>query len=167
MPTTNRVALLRFALQMAELKKMIGGRMRELRLERQKLDPKWTQDFVARQIEPMLTGTQVSRWERGETKPGDDRLEKIAEVFTTTVSDLYAGPMADRKPEKKGDLSQLDGADPMAAIRALSEAVEKLRVDLAATRHELLSEIETVRQAPASQRRSSKPAVRKSATNDR
>jgi transcriptional regulator with XRE-family HTH domain len=97
MPTTNPVALLRFSLQVAELKVKIGSRIRELREERQREDPKWTQEYLARQIEPMLTGAQVSRWERGKIRPSDERLEKIAEIFDTEVADFYAGALAERK----------------------------------------------------------------------
>jgi transcriptional regulator with XRE-family HTH domain len=110
LPTTNRVERLRFEAQVAEIAHRIGARIAELRKEKQLQDPKWTQDYLARQVDPDLTSSQVSRYERGEVKPHDDRLEKIAEVLGTDLGDLYAGPMsARRKTEAPDVLSALNG----------------------------------------------------------
>lgn len=162
-PTTNRVELLRLAVQMAELKARIGGRMRELREERKENDPKWTQDYVARLVEPMLSGTQMSRWERGENRPEDDRLERIAEIYETSVADLYAGPVADRKPKGQTPdvLRQLDGA-ANGELAALREAVDELRAEVRATRTGLLGEIGKVRKAQEALQRTQAPGQRKS-----
>ena len=78
-----------------ELKERIGGRLRELRQERLTADPRWTQEYVARQFETM-TGNQLSRYERGERLPRGERLEALAALYGTTVADLYLGPLAGR-----------------------------------------------------------------------
>lgn len=143
MPTTNRVALLRFELQMSELKQRIGARIRELREERKARDPRWTQDFLARQIDPLLTGAQISRYERGGIKPEDDRLQKIAEILGTDVADLYRGKLADRKPPPtKSPLDVLSGSDEQQEVAD----DEKLDV-LLAGQAQLLAELAQVQVA--------------------
>jgi transcriptional regulator with XRE-family HTH domain len=91
MPTTNRVQSIRFALQMAEFATKIGSRIRDLRLARKETDPRWTQDYAARQIRDDLTGAQYARWERGEVMPREDTLKRIADVFDVEIESLYAG----------------------------------------------------------------------------
>lgn len=132
MPTTNRVAVLRFELQMAEIRERIGGRIRELREERKREDPRWTQDYLARQIDPLLTGSQISRYERGEIRPEDDRLEKIAEILGTDVPDLFKGPIADRQEKKATPdvLGKLNGAvNQLDRLEALEQRVAALEAE--------------------------------------
>jgi transcriptional regulator with XRE-family HTH domain len=91
MPTTNRVQTARFALQMAAFAEKIGQRMRERREELKESDPRWTQDYAARQVRDDLTGAQYARWERGEVMPREDTIEDIAKALGLRVDDLY-GP---------------------------------------------------------------------------
>ena len=122
MASTRRVDLLRFQLQVAQLKTNIGGRIQELRVERKRRDPKWTQDYLAREIDPKLTGTQVSRWERGEVRPSDRRLERLAEIFNVTVADLLAGPLDGRAPTSTSleEIEQLSELDPETRERMMT-----------------------------------------------
>jgi DNA-binding XRE family transcriptional regulator len=89
MPTTNRVQTARFALQMAAFAEKIGQRMRERREELKESDPRWTQDYAARQVRDDLTGAQYARWERGEVMPREDTIEDIATALGLRVEDLY------------------------------------------------------------------------------
>lgn len=123
---------------MSELKQRIGARIRELREERKARDPRWTQDFLAREIDPLLTGAQISRYERGEIKPEDNRLQKIAEILGTDVADLYRGPLADRKPPPAKSpldvLSESDGqqeVDDDRKLDALLAGQARLLAELA------------------------------------
>lgn len=118
--TTDRVALLRFQAQMADTARKVGARIRELRLERLAADPRWTQDYLARQVEEHMNGTQMSRYERGENMPGEKRLERIAEVLETQVADLYAGPMSERDETEGADLMDALGT-PKAATGGQAE----------------------------------------------
>jgi transcriptional regulator with XRE-family HTH domain len=146
--TTNRADLLRLAVQMAELRERIGRRMRELREERQHDDPKWTQEYVARLVDPMLSGTQVSRWERGEHRPEDERLERIAAIYETSVADLYAGPMADRTEPKAGVLDALssqNGESEIAEVHRKLDQILDQQAELLAMASEVRDEQERLR----------------------
>lgn len=109
MPTTTRADRARFAAQMAEITERIGGRIKQLREERKADDPRWTQDFLARQLSGHRTGSEVSRWERGEVKPREETLEEIARVLRVDVADLYSGPV--EPPES-----------PLDALRPVSQS---------------------------------------------
>lgn len=76
MPTTDRVQRATVALQMAEFATNVGRRLKQLREERKARDPRWTQDYAARQIREDLTGAQYARWERGEVLPREETIER-------------------------------------------------------------------------------------------
>ena len=103
MPTTNRVQRARFALQMAEFAKKLGARMRERREELKRDDPRWTQDYAARQVRDDLTGAQYARWERGEVMPREDTIKEIARVLGLTMDDLYSTQKSRPQPEATAD----------------------------------------------------------------
>jgi len=111
----------------------VGARIGELR-ERKKLsDPRWTQDYLARQVAQHLSGTQMSRYERGENMPGEKRLERIAEVLETTVSDLYAGPEIERVTAGGTDLmGELSEAEEAPSLKRVEDQIAALRVELLA-----------------------------------
>lgn len=136
MPTTTRAQRARFAAQMAEITEKIGGRIRQLREARKANDPRWTQDYLARQLPGTRTGTEVSRWERGEVKPRDETLEQIADVLDVGVAELYAGPATADPIPPLDALSAPTSAELAAEIRALRSIV----LELAAQQTRLLGE---------------------------
>lgn len=151
-PTTDRVALLRLQAQMADLSRKVGARIKELREERKLTDPRWTQDYLARQVEEHLNGTQMSRYERGETMPSEKRLERIAKLLGTDVSDLYAGPLAEREEaEPGGDL--MGSLSEATGESALTEAVDGLTKRVAALETALTAEMGKVRKALEAQQK--------------
>lgn len=99
MPTTTRVQRARFAVQMAEFAQKLGARMRQRREELKETDPRWTQDFAARQVRSDLTGAQYARWERGQVMPREDTIKKIAKVLGLTMDDLYSTQKSRPQPE--------------------------------------------------------------------
>lgn len=123
---------------MAEITERIGGRIRQLREERKATDPRWTQDHLARQLPGNRTGTEVSRWERGEVKPRDETLEQIAEVLDVDVAELYAGPVGE-EAEEPADSGGTTAPDPFSAPPSsadLGEQVGRLESELAELRGE-------------------------------
>lgn len=155
--TTDRVALLKFQAQMADLARKVGARIRELREERKAQDPRWTQDYLARSIEDHINGTQMSRYERGEVMPEQERLEKIAAVLNTTVADLYAGPEAERE-QPEGDLMEsLAAAQGQAELPLpVADALDALRAEMGEKMDALHSELEEMKQLLASSGRTAK-----------
>lgn len=123
-PRRGRTERAAFALQMAEQAERVGGRISELRQERG-----WSKAEMARRMEGLTSGNDVSRWEKGQHLPRSDTLEAIASLLDTTVADLYAGPIAQREsagptPDLLGALDG-DTAEQLAAIRAdLKELLE-------------------------------------------
>lgn len=99
----NRAATLRLQLRMAEEARLIGDRMRERRLELE-----LTQRQIAERLPGSTQGADVSRWETGRHRPGGDTLDRIADALETTVADLVAGPVAERKAQAETpDLSNV------------------------------------------------------------
>ena len=119
--STARERRARFALQMAQQAHKVGGRIAEIRVK-QGLKQR---DLVARMAElgdQALNTNQLSRYENGGAMPNETRLSRFAEALETTVEDLHAGPIAERKPPKTsadgdGPLDQLGLAADFAAIR--------------------------------------------------
>jgi DNA-binding XRE family transcriptional regulator len=58
----------------------IGAKLRELRGER-------TQQDIANALG--VTAVAVSKWERGESMPSDALKVQIAELYDTTVQDIF------------------------------------------------------------------------------
>lgn len=113
---------------MAEINERIGGRIRELRTE-----AGWTQEKLARQLSGNRTGSEVSRWERGEVKPRDETVEEIADVFRTDVASFYAVPR-DEKAEAASPLDALSGPASTAELAERLEWIESALVALLAER---------------------------------
>lgn len=78
---TSAVQRLRLTLAMAEHVERIGARIRakreELGLSRRKL---------AQKMAGVVTENDIYRWERGQHKPGDDKLEALALALEVDVS---------------------------------------------------------------------------------
>lgn len=155
--TTDRVALLKFQAQMADLSRKVGARIRELREAKKAEDPRWTQDYLARAIEDHVSGTQMSRYERGEVMPEQVRLEKIAAVLDTSVADLYAGPEVERQ-EPEGDLMEsLSEAQAGAELPLLvADALDALRAEMGEKMDALHGELEEMKQLLVSSSRTAK-----------
>lgn len=124
---------------MAEITERIGGRIRELREALKAEDPRWTQDYVARQLPGTRTGSEVSRWERGEVKPRDETLEQLAELFGVDAASLFAGPAAEREgspPRRPQRVSDTQG-ELVEQVRATNSELAEVRGELSEVRTEL------------------------------
>lgn len=62
------------------------------RIKQRREEFRFSQHGLAGKMGPSVTGSTVSRWERGKHKPRDDYLEQLATALQTTVADLQAGP---------------------------------------------------------------------------
>lgn len=109
---------------MAEVSTKMGERIKALRLQRKESDPRWTQDYAARQVRDDLTGTQFARWERGEVMPREETVELIAEVFGIPPEELYAGEPVE-VTEEIASQDQLDRIEGM-----LQAVIIHLGIDL-------------------------------------
>jgi transcriptional regulator with XRE-family HTH domain len=107
---------------MAEQAERVGGRISELRQERG-----WSKAEMARRMEGLTSGNDVSRWEKGQHLPRSDTLEAIASLLDTTVADLYAGPAAERDDRGATPdlLSTLNG-DPTERLARIEEVLERM-----------------------------------------
>lgn len=123
MLTTDRVQRATVALQMAEFATNVGRRLKQLREERKAQDPRWTQDFTARQIRDDLTGAQYARWERGEVLPRKDTLDRIAEVFEVPAETFYFGE------ERKGETPDLMESFSQSDLERLKNAIADLQAE--------------------------------------
>jgi transcriptional regulator with XRE-family HTH domain len=142
--TTERVQRARFSLQMAEFATNIGRRIRDLRLKRKDEDPRWTQDFAARQVRADLTGAQYARWERGEVMPREETLERIAEIFGVPVESLYGGTGVAPAPVSPTD-------ELLATLQTLDRKVDQLLEWKEALEAERLADAAEERNAGASE----------------
>jgi transcriptional regulator with XRE-family HTH domain len=119
----NREDSLRLQLRMAEEARLIGARIQEKRVEL-----KLTQRELADSLPGKTEGKDVSRWENGHHRPGSDTLLAIAEVLDTTLADLHAGPVAERR-EQDADYdvnAALNGDQVAAALAELNAKFDKL-----------------------------------------
>jgi transcriptional regulator with XRE-family HTH domain len=107
---------------------------------------RWTQPEIADRLGLTLRGYQKIE-EKGTTKY--DRVEAIAKIHSVDPDWLWEG--RERGP----------APDPFASES--TAAVDELRKELQALRHELLAEIGKVRKAQEAQRRQQAPAERKPA----
>ena len=80
-PTTIQLRRRRFELVVAEQTMLIGRRIAEARAAAD-----LTQTELAAKIPGKSDGTQVSKWERGMHRPGDDTLEHIASALDRDVA---------------------------------------------------------------------------------
>lgn len=151
--STERVALARFALQMADQARKFGARVAELREKHE-----WKQrDLVARMNElgdQAINTNQLSRYENGGAFPHEGRQTVFAEALETTVHDLMLGPEAERKAAQDGDLGKLSpGAGESEAVAGLRQEVADLRTLVAANQTKLLAELARLQTAQASERK--------------
>jgi transcriptional regulator with XRE-family HTH domain len=153
MASTRRVDLLRFELQMAEQAQRFGARVRELRVGHG-----WEQkDLVARMHElgdTAINTNQLSRYENGKgPMPRDGRQEIFASALKTTADDLRAGPPSKRKPKRSKDDGLMDALSKSSDLPdGVVAAFEALRLEMVATRTQLLAEIAKVQAAQEGQR---------------
>ena len=134
--TTKRADTLRFAWMASQQAARIGQRIRERRLE---LDGRGRDDHMTqRELADKVTdltgrvgidGNYVSRWERGEHRPNDTTLDAIADALQTSVADLMAGPLADRK--SPGETPDLMAAVNNGETSDLREQLDAIRKDVA------------------------------------
>lgn len=116
----------------SEQAQKIGARIRERRRELGMTQAEIASAFPSEKV----TSTYVSRWERGEHRPADDSLDRLAEILQTTVADLISGPKEGRDretPDLLGvkaddDATQLDRieaaqADILDGIDAIASAM--------------------------------------------
>jgi transcriptional regulator with XRE-family HTH domain len=120
---------------MAREAEAIGARMRELR---EGMD--LTQREFAHRLPGKTEGKDVSRWENGKHRPSPDTLGHIADALGTTVADLHAGPLAERK-------TRGPTPDPFATSRGEAESLADLSRQVASLRSELIAEMAVLRTA--------------------
>ncbi len=125
---------LRLLVRMAEEAELIGGRIRELR-ENAGL----TQRELAEKMEGHAEGKDISRWENGKHVPEASNLKALANALETTIADLRAGRLADRREPKSASLEALSGP---ASESELAEELHRTNSELAEVRGEL-SEVRT------------------------
>lgn len=116
LPTTVSLAARRFALMAAEHTVQIGRRIREQR-EKAGL----TQAELAALIPGKTDGTQVSKWERGLHRPGDDTLDHIAKALKCPVAAFHVDPPVEGTGDLMGAFSPTDAR--LTQIEALLEQV--------------------------------------------
>lgn len=135
MPSTSRTDLLRLQLQMSEEARRIGGRIRELR---KALPGEPSQATMAAKLPGNVQGAEWSRWETGRHRPHSERLEEIAGLLSTSVADLIAGPVEDRKPKA-------ETPDPFASpLEATDDELRQVLARVAERQAELLSKVDQV-----------------------
>lgn len=119
--STRRAEVLRLALVAQLHAERIGKRIKQRREALKAEDPKWTQAYVADEVNALTdrdtkyTGSDVSRWEGGRHRPADATLDALAEVLGVEATYFHA---AERSEEKRatpdlmermnGERSQLD-----------------------------------------------------------
>lgn len=79
----------------AQRAEKIGARMRE---RREQLGLK-QREIADRVPVASVTADYVGRWERGIVEPSAAYLDLIAAALETSVADLMAGPLSERKPQ--------------------------------------------------------------------
>lgn len=138
--TTQRAYAHTVALMAAERAARVGARMRERRIELGLSQPQ----VADRMPVVSVTKDYISRWELGKVEASDSYLEMAAKALETTVSDLMAGPVAERKP--KGITPDLKPPDRLKALEelvsSLDEQVRLLRAETATRDAEALQRIE-------------------------
>lgn len=103
-------------------------------IQRLRLEKGLSQRALAELIPGKADGAQMSGWERGEHRPGDDTLAHIARILEVDVADLFAQEEEDA-PAETPDLMEAfspDGPAQLsrieAAVTGLAEKFEAFRV---------------------------------------
>lgn len=60
-----------------------------MQLEKLRSAAGWSQEFIARQLN--VSRQSVKNWEDGKSIPAADKAVKLAELFGTTVENLFKG----------------------------------------------------------------------------
>lgn len=85
---------------------MIGDRIKTIRLKLGKDQRQFGELFS-----PTVSGSAVSRWETGNTKPSSKRLNRIAELGGVSVDFLCNGSKASPEQTKKVVIKKIHGND--------------------------------------------------------
>jgi transcriptional regulator with XRE-family HTH domain len=146
MSSPDRLAARRFELMAAEFVQRMGARIAQRRNELG-----LSQVDVARALPGKVDGSQVSRWERGLHKPGDDTLERLGVILEVPVSyfmtpepdqastpDLFAG--TDGTADERLDRIE-------AALTTMLGHVENLAARAQEQRGELMDRLEALETA--------------------
>lgn len=112
---TRDAQALRFRAMAIEHIARMGVRIRQRREELS-----LTQEDVARAMPGKTTGNQVSRWERGANRPGDQQLEHLAKILK--VDPAYF--MAASPPAPDPPLAMFAEGDRLAELEAAVKRIE-------------------------------------------
>lgn len=128
--TTYELQRRRFELVVAEQTVRIGQRIAEARAAMG-----LTQDELAAKIPGKANGTQMSKWERGVHRPGDDTLEQIAKALGKDVAWFLLPEPEKPKPPTPALMDQLsppgDLASEVAAMRVQLDRMQAVLEQLA------------------------------------
>lgn len=133
--------------RLARFKQMAEEQLRNLgaAIEDARQEKKWSRSKLAREI-PVEAKT-VERWEKGQTGGAMESLGSIAKALDTTTDNLLAAAAAKGRTAVEADLSPLDALSKSGDLpAAVSAAVDALRLELVATRTQLLARIERAQQ---------------------
>jgi hypothetical protein len=135
MPSPDRLAVRRFELVAAEYVQQMGARIAARRQEKG-----LSQIDVARALPGKVDGSQVSRWERGLHRPGDDTLERLGEILDVPVSYFMAPPGEKNSgtPDPFPAPADSDVLGRLTQIEAKLDALQADRDDHAETVEQLL-----------------------------
>lgn len=154
-PMTDRLAALRLQFMASEQAQRIGQRIRarrrELGLE--------TQRALAEEINvPTINNQVVSNWERGETKPSDENMRRLAAALKCDESYFYESDEA--TPDLMGALRELaPNATLDQRLTALQETASLILAELG--RLSLEAAARQASKPPAGARPGTKRRVRK------
>jgi transcriptional regulator with XRE-family HTH domain len=135
----------------AEQTLRIGRRIAEARIAAD-----LTQDQLAAKIPGKANGTQMSKWERGVHRPGDDTLDQIAQALGKDVAWFL---LPDEKPDTDVPplMERLSASDLGEQIAEMQEQLDRMQAVL----EELAGE-KVVAVALQALERAEKPAPAKS-----
>lgn len=124
---TRTVAALTFELMARKHAKDVGRRLRQRREELGLSQSQVAQRMPGGPIEAQ----RVSKWERGENKPNDENLERLATGLNVDVSYFYSD---DPEPETGDLMGALDGrgAEILSLLRSNEERLARIEELLAA-----------------------------------
>lgn len=121
---------------------LVGSRIKARREDLKLQDEKWTQPYVAHEINERtgskLQGADISRWETGRHLPNRDHMEALAEVLDTTVAEFYASPS--NGAETPDPLDDQGEEDVLSAIQIELAATREALQIIARTMRPLLDE---------------------------
>jgi transcriptional regulator with XRE-family HTH domain len=153
----------------AEHTQRIGTRIRQ---RREALG--MTQADLAAKVGGKTDAQQISKWERGQHKPGDDRMERIAVALDVSPVYFMAPEPKDGTPNLIGALAErpAQAADDLQALRQDVAALREDVAEITAIIRQLLDPGQGLLQAQAAivqhtAEPAPKPAARKQRRGDR